>query len=98
MGTSNAIPLAVSANQILLNAPAFPDGTQTIQLNDPATGAASAMTSAVTFGAGPNDTILLVGGFSRAAPVGGQAANPIVVRVVAADGVTTPVVRGPAYS
>ncbi len=46
------------------------------------------MTGAITFGAGPSDTIRLVGGASQAAPVGGQAASPIVVQVLAADGVT----------
>ena len=90
MGGSSAVPLAVSTNQILLTAPAVPDGAQSITLNDPATGAASTMLGVITFGAGPNDTIQLVGGASQAAPVGRQTASPVVVRALAPDG-TTPV-------
>ncbi len=90
VGPSTAPPLAISANQILLTSPALPDGVQTITLTDPSTGGSSAMTSAITIGAGPGDTILLVSGASQAAPVGRQTAGPVVVRAVAADG-TTPV-------
>ncbi len=88
VGGSNAVPLAVSANQILLSAPIAPDGAQNITLNDPATGATSTMTAVIIFGAGPSDTIQLVGGASQAAPVGRQTASPITVRALASDGVT----------
>lgn len=88
VGASSASALAATSNQILLTAPAAPDGVQSITLNDPATGSASAMTGVLTFGAGPNDAIALVGGASQAAPVGGQAASPVVVQVLAPDGVT----------
>jgi hypothetical protein len=46
------------------------------------------MTGALTYGAGPNDNIVLVSGSNPATPVGGQAPNPIRVQVVASDGAT----------
>lgn len=88
MGASSGVLLAVSANQILLAAPAVQDGVQNITLGDPATGGASAMTGVITFGAGPSDTINLVGGASQSAPVGRQAASPVVVQALAPDGIT----------
>ena len=48
------------------------------------------MTNALTFGAGPDDTIKLIEGSNPATPVGGQAPHPIRVQVLAPDG-TTPV-------
>ncbi len=82
--------LAASANRVVAAAPAMADGVQSITLRDPATGASSAMTSVLTYGAGPSDTIKLIQGSNPATPVGGQAPNPIRVQVVAPDG-TTPV-------
>ncbi|HXZ42814.1 MAG TPA: IPT/TIG domain-containing protein, partial [Terriglobales bacterium] len=88
VGNSNVVPLAKSANQILLIAPAQPDGVQNITLVDPPSGASSILTGALTFGAGPNDTINLVSGSNPWTPAGGQAPNPIRVQVLAPDGVT----------
>lgn len=82
--------LAASANQVITATPAMADGLQNIALSDPATGASSTMTNVLTYGAGPNDIIKLVQGSNPAIPVGGQAPNPIRVRVLAPDG-TTPV-------
>jgi len=65
------------------------DGLQNIALRDPATGASSIMTNALTYGAGPGDTIKLIQGSNPATPVGGQAPNPVRVQVLAPDG--TPV-------
>ncbi len=90
IGTANSNPLAISANRILLTAPVAQDGVQNIILSDPATGGSSTMTAALTFGAGPNDTIKLLAGASQKAPVGGQAASPVTVQVVGLAG-TTPV-------
>jgi len=87
-GTTNATPLAVSANQVILIAPAMADGVQNLALADPATGSSSAMANVLTYGAGPSDTIKLIAGSNPATPVGGEAANPIRVKVLAADGVT----------
>ncbi len=82
--------LAASASQVIATAPAMADGLQNIGLRDPATGASSTMTNALTYGAGPSDTIKLIQGSNPATPVGGQAPNPIRVQVLAPDG-TTPV-------
>jgi hypothetical protein len=80
--------LAASANRVIVNAPAKPDGMQDIALRDPVTGASSTMTDVLTYGAGPNDTIKLIQGSNPATPVGGLAQNPIRVRVLAPDGIT----------
>lgn len=88
IGTTNAPPLAISANQIFFNAPAQPDGVQTISLSDPSNGSTSVLTDVLTYGAGPTDTIRLISGSNPSTPVGGQAANPIIVEAVASDGVT----------
>ncbi len=85
----NAPVLAASASQVIATAPAMADGVQNIGLRDPATGASSTMTNALTYGAGPSDTIELIQGSNPATPVGGQAPNPVRVRVLAPDG--TPV-------
>jgi hypothetical protein len=66
------------------------DGLQNVGVQDPATGASSTMTNALTYGAGPGDTIKLIQGSNPATPMGGQAPNPIRVQVLAPDG-TTPV-------
>jgi IPT/TIG domain len=88
IASGNVAPLAISANQILLIAPPHADGMQNVSLSDPATGASSGMTAAVTYGAGPDDTIALVAGSNPWTPVGGEAPNPIMVHVLAPDGVT----------
>lgn len=90
VATLNAPVLAASANQVIATAPAMADGLQNIGLRDPATGASSTITNGLTYGAGPSDTIKLIQGSNPATPVGGQAPNPIRVRVLAPDG-TTPV-------
>ncbi|HYA24262.1 MAG TPA: IPT/TIG domain-containing protein [Terriglobales bacterium] len=88
IGNTNVVALSMSSNQISLLAPAQADGVQNITLFDPPTGASSIMTGALTYGAGPNDTINLVAGSNPWTPAGGQAPNPIRVQVLAPDGVT----------
>ena len=83
----NTPPLAVSATQVFVNAPAQPDGVQDIALIDPPTNGSSALTGVLTYGAGPTDTLRLIAGANPATPVGGQAPNPIRVQAVASDGV-----------
>ncbi len=90
VGSVNAETMAASANQLLVIAPAQPDGTQNLTLSDPSTQASSVMTGVLTYGASSTDTLILVSGSNPGTPVGGQAPNPIVVEVVAADR-TTPV-------
>ncbi len=88
IGSTAVTPLAVSANQMILLAPAYPDGLQNITLSDPVSGGSSVMTGALTYGAAATDTIVLLGGANPPTPVGTQAENPVSVRVLASDGVT----------
>jgi len=92
----NAPLLAVSANQVTATAPAMADGLQSVALSDPATGAASVMTGALTYGAASDDIIRLIAGSNPATSVGGEAPNPIRIRVLTADGLT-PVVGASVF-
>ena len=47
------------------------------------------MSGVLTVGAGPSDIIRMISGTNPATPVGGQAATPFTVMVVAADGATS---------
>ncbi|MGB8060972.1 MAG: Ig-like domain-containing protein [Candidatus Sulfotelmatobacter sp.] len=88
IGSTVASQLAVSAGQMILAAPAFPDGQQNIAITDPVSGASTTMTGALTYGAAATDNIVLLYGLNPTTPVGTQATNPVSVRVLAADGVT----------
>jgi hypothetical protein len=88
IGSGNALPLAASANQILVTASAKADGVQDVTLIDPPTSASATLSGVVTYGAGPNDILRLVAGANPGTPVGGQAPNPIRVQVLEADGIT----------
>jgi hypothetical protein len=96
IGSGNAPPLAVSANQIVLTTSAQADGVQDMTLTDPPTLANSILSGVVTYGAGPNDTLHLVAGGNPRTPVGGQAPNPIRVQALAPDGIT-PVVGASVF-
>ena len=86
---SSAVPvLSTSAGRIALTSTANADGLRDIILTDPATGATSTMTGAITYGAGPNDTIKLLAGSNPTTPRGGEAQNPIRVQVLDANGST----------
>jgi hypothetical protein len=86
---NNAIPLmATNASQILLAAPAQEDGPQTVTVTDPVSGASSVMTDVLTFGAAATDSLALVLGANPPTPVGTQTVNPVIVKVVASDGIT----------
>jgi hypothetical protein len=86
---NNGNTLSASASQIQVAVPSgTPDGTATIQVTDPVSGAFSQMIGALTYGASATDLLLLLQGAEPATPVGSQAANAIRVRAVAADGVT----------
>ena len=87
-GSAAATPLAAGAGQMTLALPAHTDGVQNITITDPVSGSSSVMTNALTYGAAATDTIVLVSGINRSTPVGIQAASPMTVRVLAADGVT----------
>jgi hypothetical protein len=88
VGNTDLSLLANNSGQILAQAQAQSDGQQTITVADPVSGASSAMTNALTFGAAPTDEILLLQGANPPTPVGTQATNPMVVRALASDGVT----------
>ena len=88
IGSVAATPMAVSAGQMVLAAPALADGPQSITLTDPASGASSTMTNVLTFGAAASDNIFLRSAVNPATPVGTQAGNPVSVQVLAADNVT----------
>jgi hypothetical protein len=89
VGGASSPTLGISANSLLTNAPAQLDGVEDIALIDPDTGSSSVMTGALTFGAAPDDQILLVsGGGNPPLAVGANTPNPFGVRVVAVDGVT----------
>jgi len=81
VGPASAPVLAVNPNQVTALAPGMPDGIQNIVLSDPS-GSTSVMTGVLTFGAGPNDGLRLLSGANPATPVGGEAPNPISVRVL----------------
>ena len=88
VGSIGAPLLATDAGQMLVAVPAQSDGAQTITISDPVSGASSVMTNAVTFGAAATDMIVLLPGVHPPATVGNQAVNPVMVRVLASDGVT----------
>jgi hypothetical protein len=89
VAANNAASLAVTASQIQVAMPAaIQDGTATIQVMDPASGAFSQMVNALSYGAASTDLLLLLQAAEPAAPVGAPAAYPIRVRAVAADGIT----------
>lgn len=79
--------LEFGPNQILVSTPALSDGAQSITLRDPETGAVAEMSGALTYGAGAGDLALFLTSNGNT-PVGGQAANPVRVRVTQADGAT----------
>jgi hypothetical protein len=83
VGQSNAQVLSVAPNRIVIGTPALPDGLQTVTLSDPASGGSSVLTNVLTYGAGPNDSLVLTMGTNPLVPVGTQSPNP--VRVVVLD-------------
>src|SRR5882762_5908678 len=86
---NNGNALAASASQIEVAMPSGSlDGTASIQVTDPVSGAFSQMIGALTYGALSTDLLLLLQGAEPATPVGSAAANAIRVRAVAADGIT----------
>jgi hypothetical protein len=88
VGSMSAPLLATNASQMLAAVPAQTDGTQTITISDPVSGAFSIMTDALIFGAASTDLIVLLEGVNPPTPVGTQAVNPVTVQVVTSDGIT----------
>lgn len=80
--------LGVTPTQMMLSVPAQSDGTQTITIQDRTSGASTTMTDALIYGGAASDSIVLMYAGNSQVPVGTQAANPVTIRVLAADGVT----------
>lgn len=87
VGSLNMPLLATNAGQMLADVPSQSDGLQTITISDPVSGAFSVMTNVLTLGAASTDQIVLLQGVSPPTPVGTQATYPVIVRVLASDGV-----------
>ena len=88
IGSTAAAKLSMSAGQMTLWAPAHADGIQDISIADPVSGSSTVMTGVLTYGAASTDNIVLMYTGNPQTPVGVQAAKPVTVRVLAADGVT----------
>ncbi len=88
IAAANPPLVAISAKELMINAPPMADGIQNVVLSDASTGASSTMTGVLTYGAGPADTIALLSRPNPAIPVGGQVVNPIRVQVQASGGRT----------
>jgi hypothetical protein len=86
---NNGDTLSASASRIEVAMPAgLQDGTASIQVTDPVSGAFSQMIGALSYGALSTDLLLLLQSAEPATPVRSAAANAIRVRAVAADGIT----------
>ncbi|MGE5206495.1 MAG: Ig-like domain-containing protein [Chlamydiota bacterium] len=84
----NTPVVAAYSDRIVLTAPHLPDGVYNLDLMA-SDGSTSSMINALTYGAAAGDQIVLLQGAANpATPAGGEATNPIRVRVVEADGAT----------
>jgi hypothetical protein len=88
MGAASLSQFTVSATEMMLSVPPRSDGQQTITITDPATGASTTMTNALTYGAAASDAIVLIYAGNPQIPVATQAPKPVAVRVLQADGIT----------
>jgi hypothetical protein len=87
----NAVPatvLSMASNLAIVSPPVMTDGLYSVTLRDATTGGSSTISDALTVGAAPGDSIVLLSGLNPPTPAGTEAANPVRVRVLAADGVT----------
>jgi hypothetical protein len=88
VGTSEAALLSFAPGRLMVAAPLLADGTYTLTIEDPETGASASMDNAVRYGGASNDTLQLLNGGNPGVAVGTPAPYPFRVRVMAADGVT----------
>ena len=88
IGLLSAPQLATNSTRLAPSAPAHSDGAQNITVSDPVSGASTTMTNALIYGAAATDNIVLLSGLNPSTPVGVPAPNPLIVRVLASDGVT----------
>ena len=87
VGTNSATVMSRQAGQLVISAPALSDSTQTIYLQDSATGLTAEMDNVLNYGT-INGLLTLLLGSNPQVPVGTQAPNPVRVRVTESDGVT----------
>jgi hypothetical protein len=83
-----AAVLSALSDLLVVAAPAMPDGVHSITISDPSTGGSSVLTDAITYGAAPGDSIVLVSGNNPTTPIGSEAAHPVRIKVIGADGVS----------
>lgn len=88
IGSSTAAQLSTRSTQLTLSASSHSDGVQDITVSDPVSGASTTITNGLVYGAAATDNIVLLSGLNPSTPVGVPAANPVIVRVLASDGVT----------
>lgn len=80
-GSNSGSVLTQSATQMQVALPpAAQDGTATVQVRDPVSGASSQMIGALTYDAAATDFLQLLQGSEPSTPLGAQAANMIRVR------------------
>lgn len=90
VGTADAAVLSYSVDELLVSAPALPEGVKDLTLTDSATGASASIIAAITYGGGGVSSLQLLVGSNPPVPVGAQAPNPFRVRVLASDGAPVP--------
>lgn len=88
VGGTDAPLLSFVPGKLLVSAPTLPDGSYSLTIEDPATGATVSINNAVTYGGAAGSTLQLLEGGNPPVPVGTKAPYPFRVRVLAADGVT----------
>jgi hypothetical protein len=88
VGSRAATVLSLGSSQIVLSSPPSSDGSQSITISDPASGGSTTMTNVLQYGASASDNIVRLSGLSISTAVGTATSDPVVVRVLAADGVT----------
>jgi len=86
VGNTAASILSISNQQIVVTAPPFADGSQTITIRNPATAGATQLQDALLYGATSTDHITLSDG-NPAIPVGTQTPYAIRATVTSANGV-----------
>ena len=88
IGSTTTSQLGTSSTQLILSASAQGDGAQNLTISDPVSGASSTISNGLIYGAASTDNIVLLSGLNPSTPVGVPAASSLIVRVLAADGVT----------
>ncbi|MGE0407013.1 MAG: IPT/TIG domain-containing protein, partial [Candidatus Korobacteraceae bacterium] len=90
IGGAAATVQSYSPQEIKVLAPVKSDGTASIELFDPDTGARAHMINALRYGGTAQDTVTLVSAGNPHVPVGSEAPFPITVRVSGPDSETVP--------